>query len=126
MGLERRREMRRILAIDDEEQILACIKRVMTHFGYDVMLASNGAQGVEILSNGHSFDVVLTDICMPIVNGHSVAEHIRNSEKSETPVAAITGQDSRTINREIFNFLLTKPFRMEDVVNLLTIEKPLN
>jgi len=118
--------MRRILAIDDEEQILNCIKRVMTHFGYDVMLASDGAEGMEILSNGHRFDVVLTDIGMPIVSGHSVAEHIRNSERPETPIVAITGQDSQAINRDLFNFVLIKPFRMEalvDVVNSLTKEK---
>ncbi|MBT8342268.1 MAG: response regulator [Desulfatitalea sp.] len=121
--------MRRILAIDDEEQILDFINRVMTHFGYDVMLASDGAEGVEILSNGHSFDMVLTDIGMPIISGYSVAEHIRNSERPETPIVAITGQDKRAINRELFNFVLLKPFRMEalvDVVNFVTREKPLN
>jgi two-component system, cell cycle sensor histidine kinase and response regulator CckA len=121
--------MRRILAIDDEEQILDYINRVMTHFGYDVMLANDGAEGVEILNNGHRFDLVLTDIGMPIMSGHSVAEHIRNSERPETPIVAITGQDKQAINRELFNFVLVKPFRMEallDVVNLLTQEKPLN
>jgi two-component system cell cycle sensor histidine kinase/response regulator CckA len=121
--------MRRILAIDDEEQSLDIINKVMTHFGYDVMLANDGAEGVEILSNGNRFDLVLTDIGMPIMSGHSVAEHIRNSERPETPIVAITGQDKQDINRELFNFVLIKPFRMEDlvdVVNFLTREKPLN
>ena len=121
--------MRRILAIDDEEQILDFIDRVMTHFGYDVMLASDGTEGVEMLSNGHRFDLVLTDIGMPGMNGYLVAEHVRNSERPETPVVAITGQDSQAIDRDLFNFVLMKPFRMEalvDVVKLLTKEKPLN
>lgn len=121
--------MRRILAIDDEKQILDVINRVMTHFGCDVMLASDGAEGVEILNNGHRFDLVLTDIGMPIMGGHSVAKHIRNSTRPETPIVAITGQDNQDINRELFNFVLIKPFRMEslvDVVNLLTQEKPNN
>ncbi len=121
--------MRRILAIDDEEQILDVISRVMTHFGYDVMLASDGAEGVEILSNGNRFDLVLTDIGMPMMTGHSVAEHIRNSERPETPIVAITDQDNQDINRELFNFVLIKPFRMEalvDVVKFVTQERPLN
>ena len=120
--------MRQILAIADEEQILDFINRVMTRFGYDVMLASDGAEGVEILSNGHGFDLVLTDIGMPSMSGHSVADHIRNSERPETPIVAITGQDKRSVNRDLFNFVLLKPFRMEallDVVNFLTKEKPL-
>ena len=121
--------MRRILAIDDEELILDFIHRVMTRFGYEVMLASDGTEGVEMLSNGHVFDLVLTDLRMPGMSGNTVAEHVRNSERPDTPVVAITGHDNKDIDRDLFNYVLIKPFRMEalvDVVNLLTEKNPLN
>ena len=114
--------MDHILVIDDEDIILDCLRKSLAYLGYLVTVAHDGKEGIELLKNGYNFDLVITDIMMPRMNGNAVAKHIRSSDKSETPIVAITGYGD-DIDRELFNFVLLKPFDLEalaDVVRSFT------
>ena len=60
--------MNRILVIDDEPDISDLIRQVLTRLGFQVKTASNGQQGLKLLDNA-SFDLVVTDMCMPDLDG---------------------------------------------------------
>ena len=111
--------MNNILVIDDEDNILRSMRRVLTYFGYGVKLAHDGEEGIELFKNGHNFDLVITDICMPGMNGNDVARFIRSTDKSNTPIIAITGHGADDINRDMFNFLLMKPFKLETLIDVV-------
>ncbi len=118
--------MYNILVIDNEESILLMITMALAKFGFNVEIATDGLEGIEKFDEGR-FDLVVTDILMPGLNGNGVARHIRNSEKKYTPVIAISGTPWR-INVDYFDAVLTKPTSIQtlvDTVKTLTAT-PLN
>jgi PAS domain S-box-containing protein len=63
----------RILVIDDDPAVLRAYRRLL-HARHDVVLASGGAQGLEVLARDDAFDAVLCDVMMPEVDGPMVHE----------------------------------------------------
>jgi len=85
-------ERYRILFIEDEEQLRKNIQALLIQEGYDVETAENGQAGIELLKK-RSFEIVLTDLLMPGVDGLGVMEFIKES-LPETLVIVITGYAS--------------------------------
>ena len=79
-----------VLVIDDENGILQLIRQALTSFGHNVETATDGQEGIRKFDDG-SFDIVITDIRMPGIDGNGVVDHIRKSEKQSVPVIAISG-----------------------------------
>ena len=69
--------MKNILIIDDNEYILSTFKQLLLDEGYRVSTANNGAIGI-ILFTRRNFDLVITDLNMPGINGLDVIERINN------------------------------------------------
>ncbi len=68
--LETRRKM--VLCIDDNEDILDCENAFLEFFGYGVLIAPSGGEGLELASI-YSVDVVIVDYFMPEMSGHELA-----------------------------------------------------
>lgn len=107
--------MSHILVIDDEKEILDIIKIVLSRAGYEVEIALNGQKGIEKFNNGQ-FDLVITDIEMPELNGRKVVEHIRNSDRPCTPIIGISGTPWLFENIP-FDAVFKKPFPLKDLLN---------
>jgi CheY-like chemotaxis protein len=113
--------MNGILVIDDDHDVREIISQILADLDYEVKSAHNGKTGIELFNSARKFDLVITDIRMPGMSGNEVAEYIRRSDKSDTPIVAITGYIDEA-NGELFNYMLIKPFDLElliDVVELL-------
>jgi len=65
-----------LLCIDDDEDVLECEKSFLESFGYTVLTAASGSQGLELASL-HLVDVVIVDYLMPEMNGQEVAIKMR-------------------------------------------------
>jgi CheY-like chemotaxis protein len=111
--------MERILVIDDDKGILDSVSKILKYSGYDVEVAHDGEEGVRLFSTAYSFDCVVTDINMPKMNGNEVAERIRNSEKADIPLIAISGFGEEGINKTLFNASLPKPFKLITLIGLI-------
>lgn len=72
--------MKNILIINDNEEVLDIFKQLLLDEGYRVSTASNGASGV-VLFLMQNFDLVITDINMPGMNGLDVIKRINNIVK---------------------------------------------
>jgi CheY-like chemotaxis protein len=103
-----------ILVIDDEKGILRVIEEALTKFGHDVEIAADGYEGIQKFDDG-SYDVVITDLRMPGLDGQGVVEHIRNSRKNAVPVIGISGTPW-LIQDLGFDAVLPKPFPLQDLV----------
>ena len=79
----------KILVIDDERAIRNSLKEILADEGYDVDLAEDGAQGIDLLSKGH-YDVVFCDIKMPVKDGNEVLDFVRD-EGIDSAMVMITG-----------------------------------
>lgn len=79
----------RLLVVDDEELVREVVRDILTAEGYAVTATHDPLNAVELIWNEH-FDVVLTDLGMPIVSGWAVAKQVK-AKDSLTPVILLTG-----------------------------------
>ena len=106
--------MSTILVVDDEKGILRIVREVFTSLGHSVETATDGREGIRKFDE-RSFDLVITDMLMPGIDGHGVVAHIRRSENNSIPVIAISGTPW-LVNRSDFNAVLAKPFALTQLV----------
>jgi CheY-like chemotaxis protein/two-component sensor histidine kinase len=88
----------RILCIDDEALLRQALKKALEGQGHTVELADGGESGLETFraarQRGEPFDVVITDLGMPRVDGRQVARTVKE-EAPDTPVILLTGWGMR-------------------------------
>ena len=68
--------MTRVLVVEDEEVIRGLVDQVLRGEGYDVLLAADGDEAIE-LADANPVDVLLTDLTMPGIGGHELADRLR-------------------------------------------------
>ena len=82
-----------ILVVDDNESNRDMLSRRLRRSGYDVDVAVDGRQALEMIYNGN-FDLVLLDIMMPEINGYEVLERLKSDEAfRHVPVLMISAVD---------------------------------
>jgi DNA-binding response OmpR family regulator len=117
--------MSAILVIDDEKGILQLIHQALTKYGHKVEIAGDGLEGIRKFDDG-CFDMVITDIRMPVIDGNGVAAHIRKSEKQCIPIIGISGTPW-LLEADHFDMVLPKPFALKQLLNsirsLLTVSQ---
>ena len=82
--------MPKILIIEDEDSLVAALKRGLIAEGYAVETSSNGKEGY-FLASEHSYDLILLDILLPDMNGFEICEELRMRGNS-TPILMLTAQ----------------------------------
>jgi two-component system, cell cycle response regulator CpdR len=109
--------MIRILLAEDEEAMRTYLARALQNAGYEVVAVDRGTAALPLLKTEH-FDLLLSDIVMPEMDGIELAQ--RCSEVSpDTKVMFITGFAAVTLkaNREAPQArVLSKPFHLRDLV----------
>ncbi len=110
--------MYRILVIDDEPNIRSILSGLLDDLGYDVEVAEDGEKGIKLFDEMGDFDLVISDIRMPNMDGNEVAKYIRGSNKSATPLIAITGFQEE-LQQEMFDASLSKPFNLRDFSHMI-------
>lgn len=80
-----------VLLVDDSAFFRNMLSPVLKAAGYRVTVAQSGHEGLSVLRSGNQFDVVLTDIEMPDMNGFEFAEAIRSDRRMEAlPIIALS------------------------------------
>jgi CheY-like chemotaxis protein len=115
-----------VLCIDDDETLRLLLDDCLTHFDHRVVTAGSGEQGIELFRAARQkkqpFDVVITDLGMPKMDGHQVARIIK-AESPLTPIIMMTGwgaimkEDGETANE--VDALVGKPPIMQELNDLL-------
>ncbi|MDD9179697.1 MULTISPECIES: response regulator [Aliivibrio] len=102
--------MAKILLVDDDIELTALLKDILSLEGYQVTEANNGIEGLEAITN--DLDLILLDIMMPKMNGMDMLRKLR--ETNETPVLMLTAKGEeidRVIGLELgADDYLPKPF----------------
>lgn len=116
----------RILVVDDEPNMLRLLKTIlMDKTGYEVTTTNNPLEVSKLLQEGH-YDLVVTDLKMPLVDGIDLIGIVRNIEAA-MPIIVITAYGTietaeEAIQKGAYDFI-TKPFRKETI--LITIKRAL-
>ncbi len=109
---------RRILVVDDEDNIVFLLTAALRHFGFHVRSAPTGRRALDEV---HDFapDLVLLDVMLPDLDGFEILRRLR-SEGVETPIVFLTARDQ--LEDKVRGLTLggddyvTKPFSLEEVV----------
>ena len=111
--------MSRVLIVDDEDSMRQLVARAIAMDGHDIMTASDGAEALEILgSTDGAFDLLLTDIQMPIMDGIALALAAARDFPDLT-ILLMTGfaeQRERASGLNAIAYdVITKPFSVADI-----------
>jgi len=83
----------RILVIDDNIQFQKLMAQALSHAGYEVIVANDGAEGLNKLKETRP-SLVILDIMMPGMDGYEVCRHIRaNPQTADIPVLMLTAKN---------------------------------
>jgi len=108
----------RILLVEDEENLMEVIRFNLVAEGYDVTIATNGQDGLNLLRT-KKFDLAILDVMLPKIDGFTICRSIRE-EGNRTPVlfltAKSTGLDRITGLKIGGDDYLTKPFNLEELI----------
>ncbi len=112
----------RILLVDDDPLLIASLQEVLLGDGHDVTAANGGQAGVDAFAAASRtkapFDIVVTDLGMPYVDGRRVAAAIKAASPM-TPVILLTGWGQRLVSEgdvpPHVDRVLNKPPRLMDL-----------
>jgi len=110
---------KRVLIADDDPLSRKHLGAWLAEIGYDVKLASDGAEALEMLDSS-SFDLVVSDIRMPRLDGISVISHLRELSPS-TPFIILSAypEDAIGVSSIPNGKLMSKPFMLEDLESVI-------
>src|SRR5258707_14375534 len=121
-----------ILVVDDEEIMREILETLLTRDGYEVRLASSGAEGLE-LARATPFDAAIVDIMMPGLDGIATLDELKRIDE-DLAVLIITAYASvesaiAAMKTGAFDYI-TKPFKNDEVLvvvrNAMEQRRPLN
>jgi DNA-binding response OmpR family regulator len=116
--------MTRVIIIDDEEDIRIVLKEIFVRAGFDVEVASDGAEGMNLIRETGA-DLVITDIIMPGVDGVQTAYDIRMEFPSTKIIVMSGGGNTAALDYEPSAISTTSYLASAEAVGAdMTITKP--
>src|SRR2546429_8103632 len=108
---------KRILIVDDEQQITIVLRSGLTKHGYDVRVANEGQAALELF-DAWTPDLVITDLSMPNMNGLQMCQELR--AKSSVPIIVLSVKNDEVTKVEALDIgaddYVTKPFGMRELL----------
>ncbi len=112
---------KKIMVVDDEENLLILTRDLLASKGFDIVTAGNGKEALGMLEKEKP-DLLILDIMMPGMKGTDIAKKIRKNPKTnKTKIIFLTILKSKEINHRVLKELMildyiTKPFDNDDFI----------
>lgn len=122
---ENKKQPHHILVVEDTKTNQMVIKLLLTRLGYQVSLANNGLEAVDLLSSDHDYDLVFMDLSMPVMDGMDGMEATRLIREKHIliPIIALTAhamsQEKDGCMHVGMNDFVMKPIRTQDLTTIL-------
>ena len=116
------RQNNKILAIEDDPDVLALYKSYLQKRGYEVLSASGAVEGISLLQSNPDTRLILLDLNLPGMSGEEwINWYVQQGKR--TPVVVASGKgDILTITKgNSMTAALTKPFHMEELQELIEV-----
>ncbi|OGP66347.1 MAG: hypothetical protein A2170_06935 [Deltaproteobacteria bacterium RBG_13_53_10] len=116
-----RRKRKKVLIVDDERDIVKAVTIRMQSRGYDVVTAYDGAQAL-FMAHKEMPDVIILDIRMPAGDGFSVAEKLKQVDRTrQMPIIFLTGSPEKNAEARALElgarFYIKKPYDPEELLD---------
>ena len=110
--------MLKILVVDDDKNIRRLIEAYLLQAGFDVLLAGNGKEALDMMDKQH-LDMVIADIMMPHIDGYELVSDIRHIN-DKIPILMITAKDAFEDKKRAFDIgaddYITKPINLDEML----------
>lgn len=107
----------KILVVDDDQNLCKLMKIYLKNAGYDVLIANDGIQALEVFRKERP-DLVILDIMIPFMDGWEVCQQLRR--ESDVPILMLTAKDTKDDKIKGLDlgsdYYLTKPFDPDELV----------
>ncbi|MGF6330532.1 PAS domain S-box-containing protein [Pseudomonas sp. BS3782 TE3695] len=110
----------RVLVVDDDSLVLTSTSLLLEDLGHQVISAASGAQALALFDSEQEFDLVITDMVMPKMNGAQLAQAIRII-RPHLPIILATGYAERLEGFESRLPRLSKPFTQLNLVEIIAL-----
>jgi len=111
-----------ILVVEDEAAVRTVMKRTLGRLGYSILEATDGEGGLAVLKTDAAIDLLITDVMMPGMNGHSFAEKAI-AERPGLPIIFVSGYSPSSISELSSpaspHAFLQKPFRVSQLAEMV-------
>ena len=108
-----------ILVVEDEEVVRNLAERILRQYGYNVMTASDGVEGIEIFKKYETdISLILLDLTMPKMSGEMVFEKIQEIKQENVNVIISSGHSEDEVRKGILSEAkgyLTKPYTVSEL-----------
>ncbi len=112
----------RIMVVDDDDMVASVVSLMLTELNYESEVINSPNQALErFRDSSNDFDLVLTDLTMPEMNGVELAKHLKGI-RDDIIVAVMTGfggAAESSADGEIVDQFLTKPLLLDDLSKAL-------
>jgi len=114
---------KRILVVDDDENILSLERTILEQKGFHVTTAGGGAEALKLLA-GEAFDLILLDVMMPEIDGFTVCRRIKEDPRTKAvPVIFLTAKGGGEALAEGFDsgamMYINKPFTANKLLTIV-------
>lgn len=110
----------KVLFVDDEEAIRKTMGSFLKKFFNNVAVRTNGEEGLEAFKqNNKAFDIVITDILMPKMNGSIMVKKIKKINPEVFVILITASRDDCEFNRDLCDLYVNKPISTEDLTLIL-------
>lgn len=110
--------MTKIMIVEDDEMLIDVYVTVLKKNGFSIVACNNGKEALKALET-ESFDLILSDIKMPIMNGFDMLTEIRKKNSQNPPVILVSGysefSEEEVLGRGAAG-LLQKPIRAKELL----------
>ncbi|MEM8532738.1 MAG: response regulator [Chloroflexota bacterium] len=112
-----------ILIVDDDVSVCSLLRLFFTRHGYDVSLATNGVEGLEVVKQCWP-DLIMSDTHMPQMGGIEMAEILRSDQNfAAIPIILLTGSVDTDVVKHMtthFDAVIAKPFHFAQLAQTVT------
>ena len=114
---------RRILVIDDDLAIRVLLQAVLKRMKFEVVLAEDGAAGLETIDGQKPFDLILLDLMMPRLNGYEFIEKVGARYGERPHIIVFTAAGKRGVEKIPANTVcnsILKPFDLDTFIEIIS------
>lgn len=113
----------KVLAVDDEKDVLFIVSAALKSEGYEVVTASNGFEALEAAARENP-DIIVLDVMMPKMDGFETLKKLREQDGTrDIPVVMLTGLSDREKKLDAIDYgvqhYIVKPFEVHDLISTL-------
>ena len=114
-NLKEKLENLKVLFVDDEQQIREGTGLFLNKFFDNVTICKDGEEGLEAFKNNNGFDIIITDIQMPKMDGITMIKKIKEINPDVFVIFITATRGNQNLDKSLSDLYITKPISYDDI-----------